>query len=129
MISFLGCWLLAAGCWLLVEMDPKTVIDSTGYGVTVFAQMNETEKMLQEINGLFELTGDPELTPPTEWTTELELLRAVKKEYKKRLLAKVPKYKLLLLEALIPDMFIQALRSRERELEEGVQPEEKAEPH
>jgi len=83
--------------------------------------MTETEKMLQEMNGLFKLTGDDELTAPKEWASELELLRAVKKEYKKRLRAKIPKYKLIPSEALIPDLFIQALRNRESQLERRVQ--------
>ena len=85
--------------------------------------------MVQEMNGLFKLTGDDELTAPKEWASELELLRAVKKEYKKRLLAKIPKYKLIPFEALIPDLFIQALRSRESELQRRLQPEKKAGPH
>lgn len=84
--------------------------------------MTETEQMIQEMNGIFKLTGDDEVTIPKEWASELELLRTVKEEYKKRLLAKIPKYKLIPSESLMPDMFIQALRSRESELERGVQP-------
>jgi hypothetical protein len=80
--------------------------------------MTETEIMIQEINGLFKLTGDEELTIP-KCASELELLRAAKEEYKRRLLDKIPKYRSLPSEALIPDMFIQALRSRESELTSG----------
>ena len=78
--------------------------------------------MVQEVNGLFKLTGDDKLMVPKEWASELDLLRAVKKEYKKRLLAQVPKYKLIPSEALWPDMFFQALRNRELELDLGLQP-------
>ena len=78
--------------------------------------MTETEKMIQEINGLFKLTGDEELTIQ-KCTSELELLRTVKEEYKRRLLDKIPKYRAVFSETLIPDMFLQALRSRESELE------------
>jgi len=83
--------------------------------------MTETEKMIQEINGLFKLTGDEELTIQ-KCTSELELLRTVKEEYKRRLLDKIPKYRAIPSETLIPDMFLQALRSRESALERGVQP-------
>jgi hypothetical protein len=78
--------------------------------------MTTTEKMVQEINGLFKLTGDEELVIP-KFASELELLQVIKAEYKRRLLEKVPKYKMLPFEALIPDMFIQALRKREGELQ------------
>jgi len=84
--------------------------------------MTETEQIIQELNGIFKLTGDDEVAIPKEWASELELLRAVKEEYKKRLLAMIPKYQLLPSESLMPDMFFQALRSRESELERGVQP-------
>lgn len=77
--------------------------------------MNDTEKMIQEINGLFRLTGDEELVIP-KCASELELLRKAKEEYKRRLLEKVPKYKKLSSEEAIPDLFLQALRSREHEL-------------
>ncbi len=77
--------------------------------------MTETEKMIQEMNGLFRMIGDEELVIP-KCTSELELLRKIKEEYKRRLLEKVPKYKAIPSEALIPDMFLQALRSRENEL-------------
>ena len=78
--------------------------------------MTETEKMIHELQGFFRMIGEDELTVPKEWASELELLRAVKKEYKKRLRAKIPKYKLIPIEALIPDMFLQALRRQENEL-------------
>jgi lysozyme family protein len=78
--------------------------------------MTETEKIIQEINGFFKVTGDEELTIQ-KCASELELLRTVKEEYKRRLLDKIPKYRALPSETLIPDMFLQALRSRESELE------------
>jgi len=81
--------------------------------------MTETEIMIQEINGLFKLTGDEELTIQ-KCASELELLRTVKEEYKRRLLDKIPKYRAIPSEALIPDMFVQALRSRESELQPGT---------
>jgi hypothetical protein len=90
--------------------------------------MTPTEKMVQEVNGLFKLTGDDELMVPKEWASELELLRAVKKDYKKRLLAKIPKYKWIPFESLIPDMFIQALRNREIQLDPGLKPKKRAGP-
>jgi hypothetical protein len=49
----------------------------------------------------------------------LELLRTVKEEYTKRLLVKIPKYKSIPAE-LIPDMFLQALGNRERDLISGT---------
>jgi lysozyme family protein len=79
--------------------------------------MTETEQIIQEINGIFKLTGDEGVTIPKEWASELELLRTVKEEYKRRLLDKIPKYRAIPSETLIPDMFLQALRSRESELE------------
>jgi hypothetical protein len=84
--------------------------------------MNETEKMVQEMNGLFRMLGDEELPMPKapERTSELELLRGVKEEYKQRLLKKIPAYRSIPSEALMPDMFLQALRKRESELESGT---------
>jgi hypothetical protein len=80
--------------------------------------MTETEKMIREMNGVLKAVGDDELTIP-ECASELELLSAVKKEYKRRLLDKIPKYRLIPFEKLIPDLFLQALRSRESELKTG----------
>ncbi len=88
--------------------------------------MTDTEKMVQEINGLFRMTGDEELVIP-RFESELELLRKVKEGYKRRLLEKVPKYQKIPSEALIPDMFLQALRKREGELQsdktQGARPQ------
>jgi hypothetical protein len=41
----------------------------------------------------------------------------IKVEYKRRLFEKVPKYKMIPFEALVPDMFLMALRKREGELQ------------
>ena len=81
--------------------------------------MTETEKMIRETNGLLKMMGDEELAIPN-CASELELLRTVKEEYKQRLLAKIPKYKSLSSEALIPDMLLQALRNRESKLTSGA---------
>jgi hypothetical protein len=78
--------------------------------------MTHTEKLVEEINNLFKLTGDEELAIP-KLEPELELVRAIKVEYKRRLLEKVPQFKVLSSEALIPDMFLQSLRKRELELQ------------
>jgi len=83
--------------------------------------MTQTEKMVREMNGFFKEIGEEELPFPTsgEQPPELELLRQVKEEYRKRLLKKIPKYKDIPAE-IIPDMFFQALRNRERELTSGT---------
>jgi hypothetical protein len=86
--------------------------------------MTATEEMLQEMNGFIKMTGDEELTVPKEWASELELLRAVKKEYKRRLRRKLPLY-LVIPEGLILDMFLQALRNRESELVRGLPPKKR----
>lgn len=81
--------------------------------------MNETEQMLHEVNRLLGSLGDAPLQLSVEAPlSELDLLRAVKTEYTARLRAKVPAYRSLRSDAGIPDMFLQALRSREAELEE-----------
>ena len=80
--------------------------------------MTETEKMVQEINGLFRMTGDEELVVP-KFDSELELIQKIKADYKSRLLEKVPKYRLIPFERLIPDLFLVALRKREGELTTG----------
>ena len=80
--------------------------------------MTQTETMVREMNGLFREIGEDELAIP-ECASELELLREVKKEYKRRLLEKIPKYKRIPFESGIPDLFLQALRSRESELKSG----------
>jgi hypothetical protein len=83
--------------------------------------MTETEKMVREMNGLFKQIGEEELPFPTsgEREPELELLRKIKEEYTKRLLKKIPKYRGIPHE-LIPDIFLEALRSRERKLTSGT---------
>ena len=83
--------------------------------------MTETDKMTLEVNGLLRLLGDEPLDVPAPGasTSELAFLRQVKEEYTRRLLQKVPKYSALKSGALIPDMFLQALNSREAELEAG----------
>ena len=83
--------------------------------------MTETKKMTGEVNELLRLLGDEPLhvPAPSASTSELAFLRQVKEEYKRRLLEKVPKYRALKSDALIPDMFLQALKSREAELEAG----------
>ena len=40
--------------------------------------MTATEDIIPEIDGIFELTGDGEVTDPRAWVSELALLRAVK---------------------------------------------------
>jgi hypothetical protein len=82
--------------------------------------MTVTEQMIQEINSFLKAVGDAELTVPKqdELMLELELLRKVKEEYTARLLDKMPQYRTLPTK-LIPDMFLQALRKREAELELG----------
>ncbi len=79
--------------------------------------MTETEKMVREMNGIFKQIGEEELPLPTsgEGESELVLLRNIKEEYTKRLRKKIPKYRLIP-HKLIPDLFLEALRNREREL-------------
>ena len=81
--------------------------------------MTETEKMVREINGFFRAMGEDQLAipKPGEWKTELQLLRKIKGEYRKQLLEKIPRYRLIASEDAIPDMFLQALRKRESKLE------------
>jgi hypothetical protein len=83
--------------------------------------MTETEKMLREMNGFLRLVGDEPVNVPDPGasTSELAFLRQVKQEYTRRLLQKVPKYRKLKSDALIPDLFLMALRNREAELEAG----------
>jgi hypothetical protein len=83
--------------------------------------MNETEKMVREINDFLRAVGDEPLniSAPDTAASELDSLRQARQEYTRRLLQKVPKYAALNSDALIPDMFLQALRSREAELETG----------
>ena len=81
--------------------------------------MNDTEQLLHAINGLLSSLGDEPIhvaVPAGE--SELTLLRTVRKTYLERLFAKVPAYRAIPKEALIPDMFLQALRNREAQLEE-----------
>ena len=79
--------------------------------------MTQTEKMVREMNGFFKQLGEDELSFQTigERQSELELLRNVKVEYTRRMRQKIPKYKWISAE-IIPDMFLEALRNREREL-------------
>ena len=65
------------------------------------------------------MVGDQPLSvpPPGASTSELAFLKQVKQEYTRRLLQKVPKYGALKSDALIPDMFLDVLRSREVQLE------------
>jgi len=80
--------------------------------------MNETEELLHAINGLLSALGDePIQVNPSAGESELTLLRTVQKTYLERLLSKVPAYRAIPNEALIPDMFLQALRNREAQLE------------
>lgn len=81
-------------------------------------KMNDTEELLHAINGLLRALGDEpiQVTVPAG-ESELNLLRTVKKAYLERLLAKVPAYRALPTDALIPDMFLQSLRNREAQLE------------
>ncbi|MFN0022200.1 MAG: hypothetical protein ACKVP0_28455 [Pirellulaceae bacterium] len=83
--------------------------------------MTETEKMLLEINDVLRMVGDGtiDISPPATGTSELVFLRRVREEYTRRLLKKVPEYAALRSDAVIPDMFLQALRNREAELEPG----------
>lgn len=80
--------------------------------------MNETEQMITEINGFLAAIGEDPLHLPGDLTScpELDLLRAARSQYTERLLKKVPKYSRLPSKDMIPDMFLEALRSREAEL-------------
>ncbi len=84
--------------------------------------MNQTETMLQEINGLLRALGDEKLKLPSAVAglSELELLQAVQREYRRRLLEKVPQYGGLTESEVIPDMFLQALAHREAELRRAL---------
>ena len=83
--------------------------------------MTETDKMAREMSAFLRLLGDEPLKvpAPNHSLPELEFLRILKQEYTRRLLHKVPKYRAFASEALIPDMFLDALRRREAELEAG----------
>ena len=84
--------------------------------------MNETEQMLHELNDFLCAVGDEPLHIPAQTAlSELDLLRAVKTEYTARLRAKVPAYRSLPSDAAIPDLFLEALRSREAEFKGRVQ--------
>ncbi len=73
--------------------------------------------MAREINGFFKAIGEVELEipKPGECQSELELLRQIKAQYTKRLLAKMPQYRSLPSDA-VPDMFLLALTKQESEL-------------
>ena len=79
--------------------------------------MTTTEQMAREINGFFKAIGEAELDipKPEEWSSELDLVRRIREQYKERLLKKIPRYRSLPDEA-IPDMFLVALSKQEREL-------------
>ncbi|HOB97689.1 MAG TPA: hypothetical protein PKM43_02950 [Verrucomicrobiota bacterium] len=80
--------------------------------------MNETEQIVHEVNGFLCALGDEPLQFPVQTPlSELDLLLAVKTEYTARLRAKVPAYRSLPSDTAIPDLFLEALRSREAELE------------
>ncbi|MBN8247082.1 MAG: hypothetical protein J0L84_06520 [Verrucomicrobia bacterium] len=80
--------------------------------------MNETERMLQQINELFRALGDQPIQLALQGPVpELDLLRAVKQEYRDRLFAKVPAYRAIPSEAAIPDLVLQSLRYHEAQLE------------
>jgi hypothetical protein len=66
--------------------------------------------------------GDDKIRLPEldDSTSELGYLRKVKQVYTQRLLQKMPQYKALKSEALIPDIFLDALRRREADLEADV---------
>ncbi len=79
--------------------------------------MTETQEMLREVNSFIRAIGETEIAVsanPDE-VSELDYLREVKNEYKKRLLKKVPKYERVP-EKNIPDLFLAALRRREATL-------------
>lgn len=79
--------------------------------------MTTTEKMIEEINGFFAAIGEARLAIPEcgPEMPEIELLRRAREEYTRRLLEKEPRYRRLP-PAQIPDMFLQALRTREGEI-------------
>ena len=79
--------------------------------------MTQTEKMVEEMNNFFREIGEKELAIPNQLVSERQALSVVKVEYKKRLLRKFPLYRLIPFEKLIPDLFLQALRNRESELQ------------
>jgi hypothetical protein len=83
--------------------------------------MTETEKMAREMNDFLCALGDEPLDVPfpDHSTSELQFLRALKQDYTRRLLEKMPQYRKYKSETLIPDMFLDALRRREAELERG----------
>ncbi len=80
--------------------------------------MNETEKLISEINGFLRACGDEPLgvSSVTPGGEELRLLRSARDAYVARLRRKMPLYRLLPAD-MIPDMFLQALKSREAELQ------------
>ena len=79
--------------------------------------MNETEKMIEEIDALLQSLGDPPLgiLGRTPEQSELQLLEETRDEYTRRLRQKMPLYHLVPA-SMIPDMFLQALNSREAKI-------------
>ena len=84
--------------------------------------MTKTERLVQDMSRFMRSLGDDaiRLPEPDDSTSELDYLRKVKQAYTQRLLQKMPKYKALKSEALIPDIFLDALRRREADLEADV---------
>lgn len=83
--------------------------------------MTTTDEMIEEINGLLTAMGEEPLALPENRAgmSEVEVLRQAKAEYTRRLLIKMPRYRLLP-PALIPDGFLVALRNREAKLKEAA---------
>lgn len=82
--------------------------------------MNTTDVLVQRMNGILKMKGQPELQePPNEsYSGELGLLRLIRKTYTARLLENEPRYRNYSPEK-IPDMFLMALKHREAELLPG----------
>ena len=84
--------------------------------------MNTTDVLVQRMNGILKMKGQPELhEPPKEsYSGELGLLRLIRKTYTARLHENEPRYRNYSHEK-IPDMFLMALKHREAELLPGSQ--------
>jgi hypothetical protein len=81
--------------------------------------MTKTEKLVQDMSRFMRSLGGEaiRLPEPDDSASELEYLRKVKQVYTQHLLQKMPQYKALKSEALIPDIFLDVLRRREVDLE------------
>lgn len=76
--------------------------------------MTETMALLARINGFLGMMNENPLEISSEnSSSELALLRAIKREYTARLLQQMPRYRALPSEDLIPDALLIALRQRE----------------